>query len=1030
MLRISKWSGVVSSASPYILPAGGAVHQVNAMSMIPGQLTVRGGMGKPKGFTVIGDAKGDEIWGYTAGGYATPLVFGSTNPAVFSQGRRGEVYKYDGNGLGQVWSPSLKTWRNVGLSPPSAAPSVKINTTPTYYVARIDIEDQGGGYNKPPTVTIGSPSGINSKQAKAIARISRGSLSEIDVTEYGKGYTKTPCVTINDTDSTGTGAKATIVLEDGSAPGNPASGIVYWEIIQAGKIHPCWPAGSASGNGKDFAATLSATGGSGSGAKVRITLQSGSSTDACQTDAAIAPSTATYAVQVDSLGQGYGPKDEVTVTVPFATSGNSVVGFGYSSFTPTNCGSGCSMVIKGYAKDHPNCPPISEVNAANTYRARKIKQVAVTAPGTMYLSAPSCKFLPYPNAPDSTAISIDAETDCSGGIKSISTPDENKYLIPPVYDTDNVGKAKALAIVRATLRGKYQCYYRFVNDTVPEEEGGPIYSNLSPVTEVDAGDGASVLTWSPASSGGTAVELWRSTSNQATTLFRVAKLGGKDAFGSVEDDLTDWELTDPDRKGFLALPILLPNGELNANRFGVPPSNFSSAVLFQDRMWMAVDTGGKEGNVLRFSEGDEPESMPDVNELIIQSNLRSTDYITALIPYAGAMIVCQSRHSHRLTYVSQPLIDAALFLLAYRGCFNQRCWDIYDGRMYAMDDQGVYSLDPQGNVESLTLGIDDIWRGRLDMSVADRFIVRADRRLNVLRVSVAFEGDGADKYPTRQLVYSFDYKSWWEERYPVELKGGTEVRTDSGRIALAYSTEKGIYELSDGLTDFADGAIQSVKIVAKGRGYRQPPKITAVGGHGAEFEAGINTDGEITGITIKYPGTQYAAGNLVIEPPPQGGAPAAASYTITGGEIPIHWSFKSGAFEYVNDSQDKRGGEQQSRHCSVTYQPTAKKCLLELKAFYNNAKYPRSNVVRRDRGTGFVHSDEIPAAVLDMQSTPLQEAESHGVARALFAGRVLDDMMGSDRHVSVELSGKQDNAGPVSIHVIDIFGVNEKQGGD
>ena len=144
----------------------------------------------------------------------------------------------------------------------------------------------------------------------------------------------------------------------------------------------------------------------------------------------------------------------------------------------------------------------------------------------------------------------------------------------------------------------------------------------------------------------------------------------------------------------------------------------------------------------------------------------------------------------------------------------------------------------------------------------------------------------------------------------------------------------------------------------------------------------------------------------------------------------MSWSFRSAAFEYVNDSQKKNGGEQQTRHCSVTYQPTANSTLLQLKAYYNNAKYPRSNVVRRDRGTGFVHSDTMPASELDMQATPLQDAEAHGVARTLFAGRVLDDMMGSDRHVSIELSGKQTGAGAVAIHSIDIYGVNDKSAGD
>lgn len=44
MIRISKWPGLVTAASPYILPAGGSVEQINAQSLIPGQLTVRGGM--------------------------------------------------------------------------------------------------------------------------------------------------------------------------------------------------------------------------------------------------------------------------------------------------------------------------------------------------------------------------------------------------------------------------------------------------------------------------------------------------------------------------------------------------------------------------------------------------------------------------------------------------------------------------------------------------------------------------------------------------------------------------------------------------------------------------------------------------------------------------------------------------------------------------------------------------------------------------------------------------------------------------
>jgi hypothetical protein len=595
----------------------------------------------------------------------------------------------------------------------------------------------------------------------------------------------------------------------------------------------------------------------------------------------------------------------------------------------------------------------------------------------------------------------------------------------------NASRGVATPIMRAHLRGKYQCYYRYVNDAVPTSEGGPICSSLSPVTEIDCGDGAQSVTWTyTAAPAGMSVELWRSTSNQATTLFRVAKIGGTGAFGSTSDSLTDWELVDPDRTGFQAMPVLLPNGELNANRFGVPPTDLAVGVMFQDRLWMGVDTSGTKPNSLRFSEVEEPESMPDVNEIILQTNLRDTDYVTALIPYAGALIVGQSRHCYRLTYVAQPLIDIGAYMLAYRGVYNQRCWDICDGKIYAMDDQGVYSMDAQGNIEDLSLGIFDFWVNRIDSNLRKWFYVRADKNLGVLRVGVAVGGDGSSKFASRQLVYSFDFKAWWEERYPAELTSAAEVRTSDGGVRLVFGTSgNNLRHLGAGLVDLAEGSVSSVTVTNPGRGYRQPPVITATGGHGAEFECALNSDGSITGIVVKYPGTKYPGGNLVISAPAAGGTQATATYAVSSGSRPVHWSFKSGCFEYTTDSQDKRGGEAQNRQCSVTYQPTASQCLLNLKAYYNNAKYPRSNVVRRDRGSGFVHSDQVPAAVLDMQASPLQEAEAHGVARALFAGRVLDDMMGADRHVSIALSGQQSSAGPVAIHNLDIYGVNDKAGG-
>jgi hypothetical protein len=43
MIVIEKWGGLVTNASPYVLPPGAAVTQVNLQAIAPGMLSVRPG---------------------------------------------------------------------------------------------------------------------------------------------------------------------------------------------------------------------------------------------------------------------------------------------------------------------------------------------------------------------------------------------------------------------------------------------------------------------------------------------------------------------------------------------------------------------------------------------------------------------------------------------------------------------------------------------------------------------------------------------------------------------------------------------------------------------------------------------------------------------------------------------------------------------------------------------------------------------------------------------------------------------------
>jgi hypothetical protein len=656
-----------------------------------------------------------------------------------------------------------------------------------------------------------------------------------------------------------------------------------------------------------------------------------------------------------------------------------------------------------------------------------VSSITVTAGGSQYLTPPGVTI----NSVEGYGLSVKLEV-ANGKVTTAKVLDGGAgYKTAPVI-TPVEGGATAVAIARPHLKGKYQCYYRHVDNTPGDRtnDGQPVPSNLSPVCEVDTGDGAEKLLWAAYSTAkaaagdrGVTLERWRTTGNQAFTLYRV--VGELDA-----DDLTDEELRDPDRPGYLAMGILLPNGELNANRFGIPPSDLAVAVMFQDRLWCAVDPDGERPNTLQYSEVGEPESMPDINELILQTNVKGADQVTALIPIGGALLAMQNRHHYRLTYVSQPLIDCNVAVGGYRGCIGQRCWDEQEGVIYSMDTLGVYAIDASGRIKSISDGISNLFSDKIDFARSKWFSVVADSTAYMLRCSVRFKEDGDGEYPTRMLCYSFQTESWWEERYPAPLVGGTAITTPSGQRDVVYGSREGrAYRLGKGGSDDADGSIEFITVTDAGSGYTQPPKVRAPGGQGAVIESAITAEGQLLGIYVRLPGYGYADGALEIEPPADG-TTAKAKYSVTSERIKIPYSFKTGNMEYQNDSIAQQGlPDGGARNIAVLFTPTEGQSDLKLRMYYNNKSYPRVNVVDRDRGTGFVADASEPVTRIDMDAGKLPENISSGVCRALFAGKTIDDVRGNDRHLSLELSGEVGDEGPVVIHQLDVFGVPSPQPG-
>lgn len=1010
--------------------------------------------------------------------------FSANKPISCAQGRYGDLIIVQGGGVRPARWTGGSTASDAGMDAPTTPPSILVGSAVKYYVARVDVNKGGACYNAPPvvsfsgsqsaggtvnygggganpflTINLGTtppPRGASepyatSRPATALSYLSQASVAEIRVTDSGKYYSTPPAVSLSATH--GTGAVLEAVLD---APGsandpnnNPKTGITQWEIIQA----PPYNEGGADDktiwyrafNGRsEVSATNNATlPKPDSGYFFPYGITNWDASINCNATTALGPAQ----LAVSGTGNGVNARIRLTFAgAQWACTGSytwyrgarqllsaspAQFGSGYDDNTTVvvrirrgneqSSNSAKDIVLHGYTSGNPN----------NTDApGYSIKAINIVNGGSGYLVAPQLKFVStsgfgaYATCTVTNGVITAVKLESGGG----------GYKTAPTIEVVS-GGAEAFAVARPHLRGKYQCYYRYV-DSTPTSSGGPIPSVLSPVREVDTGNGSEYISWTvpPPSGRATHVELWRSTGNQAITLYRVATFNVSDVQGSQGlvrlDDLTDDELRDPNRTHYAAMPIVLPNGELNAMRFVVPPSDKAAVVRFQDRFWYGVDTSGAAPNSILYSEVDEPESVPNTNEIVLQTNARDADQVQALIPFGSTLLIMQARHAYALTFARNPFLDAQVTPIAFRGCLNQRCWDIHNGVCYVLDQYGVYAITPGGEIDPISDPIDDAFRSQIDFGKTTWPFVVVDAKTKTVRAFVAYKGDGASGYPSRVLCYCIQTKSWYVERYPHRISCGVQSLLANGDLRCVYGGDGGMFLLNEGRTDLARGAVVSVLLTSGGSGYKRPPKVTASGGTGAEFAAILNSQGRVASIWVANPGHGYTSGSLAITAPEDGaGSAATATFVATSNAadtsmFPV-FRLRTGSAEYTTDADRPKGGMGQARDVSVSYRPQPASCELVLRMYYNQATFPRPASARRDRGRGFSFSPIDSGCRHDLGASTAKHASDDGVATALFASRTNEDVSG-DRSVAVEIIGARKNAEPVVIYDIEIKGVEGK----
>jgi hypothetical protein len=479
-------------------------------------------------------------------------------------------------------------------------------------------------------------------------------------------------------------------------------------------------------------------------------------------------------VSMLKYGNGFTSPPTATVSAPDAAGGTGAV---------------LAVTTSSFTIDLPG---------GGTETRYRVASVSVSAGGSGYSGRPQVIF-----SGDGAGGAIATATVSAGVITAVTVRRGGVYETAPtaviVADYDNIPRDAAVApVTQPAIIGKYWCAIRYIDDTVPEKRG-PIPSSISELTSIEVSSAAPGFTWNWSNAGMESrvdkIELWRTTADQVLVLYKVAEVSKGTT--TYADSLSDTQLSDPSRTGFAALPITLPNGQTNARRFNPPPQNKRVVTIFQDRAWYAVDVPGKkfkgtsdsnaaEPNALYFSEADEPESVPEVNQIVIQENVKGQDRVTALMPFGGGMVVLQERHAYRLSFVSQPLIDASVTLIGQRGCLNQRCWDVFDNVAYVVDSLGMYILDGSQAVP-LSDPVETYWSDNIIHWASSKwFFVRVDP---VSRIARFFFSVTAG-FPDRALCFHPTTKAWWLETY-AQTFAAAECLSAGGRQSMVVGGQSG-----------------------------------------------------------------------------------------------------------------------------------------------------------------------------------------------------------------------------------------------
>ncbi len=407
----------------------------------------------------------------------------------------------------------------------------------------------------------------------------------------------------------------------------------------------------------------------------------------------------------------------------------------------------------------------------------------------------------------------------------------------------------------------------------------------------------------------------------------------------------------------------------------------------------AIRASTGDRRTVQFTEPGQYDAWPAVNGISIED---TGDEITGLMAAEGFLYVLQRRHIFRVTYGVDPLQDGGVFLVARRGCVNQRSWIHIDGEVFLLDERGVYRLGATRSQDAQDISgpiMDLFWlqheesEFRINWSARRFFWAQHAPAEGVLRWFVALSGS---RLPRHALCYHYTLKSWWIEEYPYPLGAGCLSEGGIARILAAGPSRKVLVhgtghldgpDPQAGVTraQAASGSVVSLEEPAgvyAEQGLVGSP-VTIVSGRGkAQTNRLVSLDEGV--LSFQWPWRIR---------------PDATSVFQIGGST---WRWRSGFHRWLNEEGN------QERRIELVFQPTRLDASLDIRLYRDldtpeDYGYTRPMTPAESDGVQITSGD--PDAVIDL-TNPV------GFAQVRRSGRRERYVQRAD-YVQLELRGTQ-----------------------